>query len=87
MVEDAANKPKAWVGQLGGIIVVVALILWFVQMRKAPTRLLQRRDCERAYAGAHTAADTAAVDQQQPILGQTADTLTCGSFRRAGQLN
>lgn len=66
---------------------MVALILWFVQMRKAPTRLLQRRDCERAYAGAHTAADTAAVDQQRPLLGQTADTLTCGSFRRAGQLN
>lgn len=76
-----------WVGQLGGIIVVVALILWFVQMRKAPTRLLQRRDCERAYADAHTAADTAAVDQRRPILGKTADTLTCASFRRAGQLN
>jgi len=83
----ADRVPKAWVGQLGGILVVVALILWFVQMRKAPTRLLQRRDCERAYADAHTAAETAAVDQRRPILGQSADTLTCGSFRRAGQLN
>jgi len=46
-----------------------------------------RRDCERAYEDAHTAADTAAVDQRRPILGQSADTLTCGSFRRAGQLN
>jgi hypothetical protein len=81
------QKPRGWVGQLGGIIVVVALILWFVGMRKAPTRLLQRRDCERAYTDAHTPADTAAVDQRRPVLGQTADTLTCGSVRRAGQLN
>ncbi len=81
------SRIRAWVGQLGGILVVLALILWFVQMRKAPTRLLQRHDCERAYEDAHTAADTAAVDQRRPIIGQSADTLTCGNFRRAGQLN
>jgi hypothetical protein len=77
---------SGWVGQLGGIIVVLALILWFVQMRKAPTHLLQRRDCERAYAEARSASDSAAVDQRRPVLGQSTDTLTCGSFRKAGQL-
>ena len=82
-----ATSRGAWAGQLWGIIVIVALILWFVQMRKAPSNLLQRRDCERAYAEARTAADTATVDQRRPILGQSTDTLTCGTFRRAGRLH
>jgi len=86
MNEVSARKPSGWIGQLGGIIVIVALILWFVQMRKAPTNLLQRRDCERAYADARTAADTATVDQRRPVLGQSSDTVTCGTFRRAGRL-
>ena len=77
----------AWAGQLWGIIVIVALILWFVQMRKAPTNLLQRRDCERAYAKARSAADRGRIDQRRPILGQSTDTLTCGTFRRAGRLH
>lgn len=75
-----------WASQLGAIFVIVALILWFVQMRKAPTNLLQRRDCERAYADARTASDTATVDQRRPVLGQSNDTLTCGAFRRASRL-
>ena len=82
-----ATSRGAWAGQLWGITVIAALILWFVQMRKAPSNLLQRRDCERAYAEARTAADTAMVDQRRPILGQSTDTLTCGSFRRAGRLH
>ena len=86
MNDVSARNPSGWIGQLGGIIVVVALILWFVQMRKAPTNLLQRRDCERAYADARTAADTATVDQRRPVLGQSSDTITCGTFRRAGRL-
>jgi hypothetical protein len=86
MHEDSARKPSAWASQLGGIIVIVALIVWFVQMRKAPTNLLQRRDCERAYAEARTASDSAMVDQRRPILGQSTDTLTCGTFRKSGQL-
>ena len=81
------SRIRAWVGQLGGILVVLALILWFVQMRKAPTNLLQRRDCERAYADARTAADTATVDQRRPLVGQATDTLTCRAFRRTDRLN
>jgi hypothetical protein len=84
--EDSGRKRGAWAGQLGGLVVIVALILWFVQMRKAPTNLLQRRDCERAYEAARTASDTASVDQRRPVLGQSTDTLTCGTFRRAGRL-
>ena len=86
MDEDSGRKRGTWAGQLGGLIVIVALILWFVQMRKAPTNLLQRRDCERAYEAARTASDTAAVDQRRPVLGQSTDTLTCGTFRRSGRL-
>ena len=86
MEENSVRKRGAWAGQLGGLIVIVAIILWFVQMRKAPTDLLQRRDCERAYEAAHTASDTAAVDQRRPVLGQSSDTLTCGTFRRSGRL-
>ena len=86
MHEDSPRKPGSWAGQLGAIIVIVALILWFVQMRKAPTNLLQRRDCERAYEAARTASDTAAVDQRRPVLGQSSDTLTCGTFRRSDRL-
>jgi len=84
--EDSGTKRGTWSGQVGGLIVIVALILWFVQMRKAPTNLLQRRDCERAYEAARTASDTAAVDQRRPVLGQSTDTLTCGTFRRSGRL-
>ena len=86
-MHDETRNRGAWAGQLGALIVIVALILWFVQMRKAPTNLLQRRDCERAYAAARTAAETATVDQRRPILGQSTDTLTCGRFRRTGRLN
>lgn len=76
------RKGNTWLGQLGGVIVILALILWFVQMRKAPTNLLQRHDCERAYAAARTAAESALVDQRHPIIGQsTGDTLTCSAFR------
>jgi hypothetical protein len=79
-------KPPVTAGQLGGIIVVIALILWFVQMRRAPGRLLERRDCERAYASALTPADTVAVDARRPIISSSADTVTCGSLRRDGRL-
>ena len=85
-MHDETRNRGTWAGQLGALIVIVALILWFVQMRKAPTNLLQRRDCERAYADARSAVDTATVDRRRPVLGQSSDTVTCGAFRRAGRL-
>jgi hypothetical protein len=82
MPEEEPRKGNTWLGQLGGVIVILALILWFIQMRKAPTNLLQRRDCERAYEDARTAAESALVDRRHPIIGQsTGDTLTCSAFR------
>jgi hypothetical protein len=80
------RKPRTWISQIGGSIVVVALILWFVQMRKAPMRLLERRDCERAYAAARTPAESIAVDARHPITDRTsADTLTCGALLRSAR--
>jgi len=87
MPETTSSRSGIWVGQIGGVIVVVALIVWFVQMRSAPARLLERRDCERAYASAFTLADSLAVDTRQPIANRSAtDTLTCGLLRKSGQL-
>lgn len=87
MTEGPAKRQGIWLGQIGGIIVVLAIIFWFVQMRQAPMNLLKRRDCERAYDGVRTAAESAMVDRRHPILGGSqVDTLTCGSLRKSGQL-
>jgi hypothetical protein len=86
VADNRSQKPRLWVGQLGGVVVVLALILWFVQMRKAPGRLLERRDCERAYAAAQTRADSEAVDSRRPMTRAPNDTLTCGTLRLSGQL-
>ena len=76
-----------WAGQIGGIIVVLAMIFWLLQMRRAPMHLLQQRDCERAYASAHTGAESTLVDGRHPILaGSQVDPLTCGSLLRSGHL-
>jgi hypothetical protein len=87
MSESSAERRRIWVGQLGGIIVVLAIIFWFMQMRQAPISLLKRRDCERAYADARMAAESALVDRRHPIPGAQVDTLTCGSLRKSGALD
>jgi hypothetical protein len=71
-----------------GIFVVLAVILWFIQMRRAPMQLLERRDCQNAYAAARTAADSSVVDSRQPLGTDRPDSLaqTCGDFRKAGRL-
>jgi hypothetical protein len=87
MDEGSAKRDGIWLGQIGGIIVVLAIIFWFIQMRQAPLSLLKRRDCERAYADAHSAAESALVDRRHPLLGGSqVDTLTCGGLRRSGWL-
>jgi hypothetical protein len=74
--------------QIVGVFVVLAVILWFIQMRRAPVQLLERRDCQSAYATARTAAESAAVDVRQPLGSDRPDSLaqTCGDLRRAGRL-
>jgi hypothetical protein len=81
-------RSSTWTGQIVGIFAVVAVILWFIQMRKAPMQLLERRDCQNAYANARTAAESAAVDVRQPLGADRPDSLaqTCGDLRKAGRL-
>ena len=70
------------------VFVVLAVLLWFIQMRRAPMQLLERRDCQNAYATAKTAADTAAVDARQPLDANRTDrgATTCGELRKMGRL-
>lgn len=71
-----------------GVFVVLVIALWFIQMRRAPMQLLERRDCEAAYRSAATRADTALVDARQPLDGTRTDphAVTCGELRKAGRL-
>jgi len=81
-------RSKTWTGQIVGVFVVLAVILWFIQMRKAPMQLLEWCDCQNAYASARTAAESAAVDLRQPLGADRPDSLaqTCGDLRKAGRL-
>lgn len=71
-----------------GVFIVLVIALWFIQMRRAPMQLLERRDCESAYQSARTPADTALVDARQPLDATRTDRLavTCGEWRKAGRL-
>ena len=75
-------------GQIVGIFIVLVIALWFIQMRRAPMQLLERRDCESAYKAARTPADSAAVDARQPLDATRTDphAVTCGELRKAGRL-
>ncbi|HWC74859.1 MAG TPA: hypothetical protein VG454_13070 [Gemmatimonadales bacterium] len=85
------NPPRnegRWAGQLALVLVVISVIVWYVQARRAPVQLLERRDCENAYAAARTSADTLAVDARQPLGASRPDSLriTCGTLRHTGRL-
>ena len=88
MSKRASPNQHSWTGQIVGVFLVVAVILWFVQMRRAPMQLLERRDCQNAYATARTAADSVAVDARQPLDAHRTGkrTITCGELRKAGHL-
>lgn len=81
-------KPRPWLGQITSVLVAIVVFLWFLQMRRAPMQLIERRACEHLYDDARTAAETLAVDARPPIESQRRDTvaLTCGALRRAGRL-
>jgi hypothetical protein len=76
-------KARTWSGQIVGLLVALAAIAWFIQMRRAPTQLLEKRDCQRAYAAARTAAETLAVDARQPFGATQPDSaaVKCKSLR------
>jgi hypothetical protein len=82
-------RRRTWTSQIVGIFVALVAILWFIQARRAPMQLLERRDCERAYAAARTNADTLAVDARQPLGASRTDSLavTCGSLRKLPSRN
>ncbi len=70
------------------VLAALTALLWFLQVRRAPVQLLERRDCANAYAVARTHADTLAVDVRQPLGATRADSLavSCGNLRRSGRL-
>jgi len=79
---------KSWTGQALMVVAALTALLWFLQVRRAPVQLLERRDCENAYAAARTHADTLAADARQPLGATRTDSLafTCGTLRRSGRL-
>ena len=67
-------------------LLVLAAFVWFLQLGKAPKEIMARRDCERRYAEARTAAETLAVDGQFPVIQsrpRNAEPETCGRLLRA----
>ncbi len=70
------------------VLIAIVVFLWFLQMRRAPMQLIERRACEHFYQDARTAAETLAIDARPPVPSQRPDTLTltCGALRRAGRL-
>jgi hypothetical protein len=85
---EPSRPTSSWTGQIFTLLVVLAVLLWFVQMRRAPMQLLEQRDCQHAYADAHSAAESLAVDARQPLEANRSDrgAVTCGELRRGGRL-
>jgi hypothetical protein len=79
------------VRQLVTVLLAIIVFVWFLQMRRTPMRLMERRVCEHRYADARAAAETLEVDARPPMESQrprAADSvaLTCGALRKAGRL-
>jgi len=85
---DPARKPRRWIGQVVNVLIAIVVFLWFLQMRRAPMQLMERRACEHFYEDARTAAETLAIDARPPIESQRPDTLAvnCGTLRKARRL-
>jgi hypothetical protein len=83
-----AAQQRTWTGQIIGVFIVLVIVIWFIQMRRAPMNLVERRDCESAYRAARTAADSAVVDARQPLDATRTGphALTCGELRKTGRL-
>ena len=88
MTESSPPNRSSWTGQIVALFAVLAVLLWFIQMRRAPMQLLERRDCQHAYAAAKTAADSLLVDARQPLDANRTDrgAVTCGELRKMGRL-
>lgn len=88
MSDRAVSNRSSWTGHVVTVVVALAVLLWFVQARRAPMQLLERRDCQNAYAAAKTPADSTLVDARQPLGEDRADraAITCGKLRKMGRL-
>jgi hypothetical protein len=84
------GRPKGptWKGELITVLLALVVFFWFIQMRRAPMQLMERRVCERAYEDARTVAETLAIDARPPMESPRRDTTatTCGALRKAGRL-
>ena len=90
-MKEPDGQLRPWVRQLINVVLAIVVLIWFLQMRRTPMRLMERRVCEHRYADARTAAETLEVDARPPIESQrpyTTDTaaLTCGALRKSGRL-
>ena len=90
-MKEPDGQLRPWVRQLINVLLAIVVLVWFLQMRRTPMRLMERRVCEHLYADARTAAETLAVDARPPMASQrpyAADraVLTCGALRKAGRL-
>ena len=88
---DPAGTTRPWVRQVINVLLAVVVFIWFLQMRRTPMRLMERRVCEHLYADARTAAETLVVDARPPMESQRPNTadgaaLTCGALRKQGRL-
>ena len=86
---DPAGTTRPWVRQIINVVLAIVVFIWFLQMRRTPMRLMERRVCEHFYADARTAAETLAIDARPPMESQRPNTadgavLTCGVLRKKG---
>jgi hypothetical protein len=88
IVKEPDPTRSSLTGQALIVLAALMALLWFLEVRRAPLRVLERRDCANAYAAARTPADTMAVDARQPLGARRTDSLavTCGSLRSSGRL-
>lgn len=72
---------------LGGALVAIALVFWFVSVRSGPTALVARRQCQELYNNARSSADSAVADTMHTVNGGAIrDSVTCGELRARGEL-
>ena len=75
---------------VGSVVLGPALVLWW--QRGKPVDPIRERAivdlCQMGYAKARSAADTNAVDLQQPVVGKLTALarIECGELRRGGKL-
>jgi len=74
---------------VAAVLLGLALVLWW--QRGKPVDPIRERAiaslCQSGYESARSAADTTAVDQEQPVVGKLTALarISCGELRRSGK--